>query len=98
MGVQPTSLEAYTEIQWHLAKDQEIVYNCIKEHPNMSDSEILIYLQTHHPKSKNPRSNWKTSMITGRRNELIKMGLVEYNGEKLDRRTEKRVMKWITAK
>jgi hypothetical protein len=64
MGVQPTSLEAYTEIQWHLAKDQEIVYNCIKEHPNMSDSEILIYLQTHHPKSKNPRSENRSSNRT----------------------------------
>jgi hypothetical protein len=98
MGVQPTSLEAYAEIQWQLGEDQELVYNCIKNHPNMSDKEILIYLKTHHPKSDRPEDNWEISDINGRRNELWKMGLIEYNGEKINRRTNKRVMKWISAK
>ena len=85
MGVQPTSLEAYIELQYHLGEHQQTVLNCIKKYPNVSDNDIERI------------THLRINDVTGRRNELWKMGIIEYNGEKIDRLTGRKVMKWITA-
>lgn len=86
IGVQATSLEAYTELQFHLGEHQQTVYAIIQKYPNVSDSDIERIAKL------------RINDVTGRRNELEKMGLITYNGEKVDRLTGRKVMKWISAR
>jgi len=82
--MQTTSLEAYTKLEYKLGDCQKIVYTCIQQHPNVSDRDIACI------------TGLEKNNVTGRRNELFQMGLIEYNGVKLDRRTNRRVDRWIT--
>jgi len=92
MTVQPTSLEAYTDLLYKLGDKQQTILNIIQTHPNMSDNDLLRYLR-----HIDPNSHWETSKITGRRNELYNMELILDNGEKIDRLTGEGCMKWIKA-
>jgi len=82
-GMRITSLESYTKLEYKLGQDQKIVYNCIKKYPNVSDRDITCI------------TGLEKNNVTGRRNELYKMGLIDINGEKIDRRTNRRVTRWI---
>jgi len=86
MGVQSTSLEAYTDLLYELGEKQEIVLETIQQHPNASNHDLARIL------------HWEINCVTGRVKELREMGYVLENGEKVDRLTGRRVMKWIAAK
>ena len=91
MTVQPTSLEAYTGLLYEIGDKQQQILDIIQTHPNMSDNDLLRYLRL-----IDPESHWEINKITGRRNELYHMELILDNGEKTDRLTGRRVMKWIS--
>lgn len=78
-----TSLESYAKLEWHLGPLQKIVYQCIQDHPNVSDRDITNI------------TGLEKNCVNGRRNELFEMGLIEYNGDKVDRRTGRRVCRWV---
>jgi Mn-dependent DtxR family transcriptional regulator len=84
MTIRATSLEAYTALEYKLAPLQQKIYEIIQKHPNVSDNDIERI------------SGIRINNVTGRRNELFNMGLIEYNGEKTDRLTGHKVMKWVT--
>ena len=85
MPVQPTSLEAYIQLQYHLGKHQQLVLETIQKYPDVSDRDISCITKL----EKND--------VNGRRKELEQMGLIICNGYKKDRRTNCRVMKWKVA-
>jgi len=80
-----TSIESYAKLEWHLGEDQKTVYECIQNNPNVSDRDISNI------------TGLEKNNVNGRRNELFKMGLIEYNGDKIDRRTNRRVSRWIPS-
>jgi len=84
-GMRTTSLEAYAKIEYKLGEDQKKVYQCIQNYPNVSDRDIMCI------------TGLEKNNVTGRRNELYHMGLIDINGEKIDRRTNRRVTRWIPA-
>jgi hypothetical protein len=84
MTVRATSLDTYYEIKYKLGPLQQIVYETIKKHPNVSDNDIERI------------SKLRINIVTGRRNELLTMGLIEHNGNKKDRLTGHTVMTWVT--
>jgi Mn-dependent DtxR family transcriptional regulator len=86
MGVQPTSLEAYTDMLYQLGEKQETILEIIRTHPNVSNHDIARILK------------WEINRVTPRVYELRNMDLVLDNGLKIDRLTGRRVMKWISAK
>ena len=90
MTVQPTSLEAYTTQLYKLDNHQQLILNILQKHPNMSDNDLLRYLRL-----TDPHNHWEINKITPRRNELYNMELILDNGEKIDRLTGRRVIKWI---
>ena len=67
MGVRQTSLEAYRELNYSgvLGKNQLIIYNTISTNPDITDLKIAQSL------------GFNINQVTGRRNELMKKGLVE---------------------
>jgi len=83
MTVQPTSLEAYTDLLYELGDKQQTILNIIQKHPNVSNHDIARIL------------HWEINTVTPRVYELRNMNLVLDNGEKTDRLTNRRVMKWI---
>jgi len=85
MSVQPTSLEAYTEMLFELGERQQTILETIKQYPNVSNHDLARILQ------------WEINTVTPRVKELRDMGYVMENGDKTDRLTGRRVMKWITA-
>ena len=84
-SMRTTSLESYVKLEYKLGHDQQIVLDCIQNYPDVSDRDISCI------------TGLEKNNVTGRRNELHKMGLIELNGEKIDRRTNRRVTRWITA-
>jgi len=85
IGVQNTSLEAYTDLLYILGEKQETILNTIREHPNVSNHDIARIL------------HWEINTVTPRVYELRNMDLVLDNGLKIDRLTGRKVMTWITA-
>lgn len=64
--IQQTSIDAYEELE--LGKNQEIVMSLFDRHGELTDNEIMRKL------------GWGINKVTGRRNELVKYGLVEDSG------------------
>ena len=65
--IQQTSLNCYLELLNNnvvLAQSQQIVYNLIKQHNNITDSEISVLL------------GWGINRVTPRRYELVKANKV----------------------
>jgi len=86
MGVQATSIEAYSDLLYELGEKQEVVLESIQQHPNVSNHDLSRIL------------HWEINCVTGRVKELREMGYVLENGEKVDRLTGRKVMKWISAR
>lgn len=80
-----TSLISYVQLNLDvevLGKRQQDVYTFICSHPGCSDREIVRGL------------GLPINCITGRRNELIKMGFVKQQGVKYDAETNRYVCGW----
>jgi len=82
--IQETSLEAYKVLIPELGNLQETVYNCIIEHPGMSNHDIARYL------------GWEINRVTPRVKELRDKGLVIVSHHKTDGITSRRVICWKT--
>ena len=67
--MQQTSLIAYGELQ-NLSQKRAHVYSLIKSHEGLCLFEL------------SKLTGWAVNRITGRVNELVKMGLVEDSGER----------------
>ena len=82
--IQQTSLMAYKEFKdsGKLSEQQEVVYNWFLCYPCSTDKEIENL-------SKIP-----INMITARRNELVKIGLLECKGKRECMVTHKTAMMW----
>jgi len=80
--IQKTSLEAFKVLTPELGDMQMMVFRCLKNHPNSSNSDICRIMH----KSIN--------CITPRMKELRDKGLVVQSGTKKDRITNKRVICW----
>ena len=85
MPIRTTSLEAYTELLYTLGEKQQTILHTIKKYPNTSNHDIARILQ------------WEINTVTPRVYELREMGYVLENGEKTDRLTGRRCMRWIAA-
>ena len=86
MTLQETSLEAYKVLEPELGRRQQQVYNIIEKHQGVSISDLsrILHVQTHN--------------ITGRLMELRTKGLVFNSGYKIDRITNRRVLKWSVVR
>ena len=82
--IQQTSIEAYKSIQPHLGQRQEIIYDTIQQHPNVSNHDLSRIL------------GLEINTITPRVKELRDFGLIRYSMIKEDRITGKAVMCWTT--
>lgn len=80
--IQNTSLEAYKILIPELGTQQQIIYNVIIKHPNMSNHDIARYL------------HWEINRVTPRVKELRDKGLVVCRNYKEDHVTKKKVMCW----
>ena len=86
MTIQETSLEAYDVLQPELGRRQQEVYNIIERYREVSISDISRIMQS------------QTHNITGRLMELRKKGLVFNSGKKVDRITNRKVLKWSVVR
>ncbi len=82
MGIQSTSLETFFELEYHLDTHEQIVLNCIKKNPNVSDNDIQRI------------THLRINDVTGRRNNLWKKGLIDISGNKKDRITGRNNLTW----
>ena len=82
--VRDTSLDAYHDPvnREKLGRCQVIVLECLEKYPDSTDREI----------------SWKTGLainnVTGRRNELVDLGLVEENGKRVCSISGRTVYQW----
>jgi len=84
VSVKPTSLEAYIILKHTpiLGKRQEQVLQAISEYPNRTDKEISMM------------TGLPINVITPRRGELVKKGVVKQNGTRKCRITGRKAMIW----
>ncbi len=69
----------------HLNEKQQAVYDVICQYPaGISDRDIALLL------------GWSINRVTGRRNELARMGKVYTTGNKYDSQTSRMVSVWMT--
>jgi len=79
--VRQTSIRAYIGIE-ELGEKQKMVFEYIRTFPGVSDREISDGLKM------------RINSITGRRNELVSLGMIEEAGEKRDALTNRNVLIW----
>lgn len=86
-GVRSTSIKAYHEIiEEGILGDQEVmVLMCINEVGEATDKEISVML------------GLNINAVTGRRNELVKLGIVESCGRRECSVTGRRVYSWTVS-
>jgi DNA-binding MarR family transcriptional regulator len=68
MSVASTSRQAYAKLQPKIGEKQQRVYEVIYQSDNITNNEIAQLL------------GWEINRVTGRVNELVKLGLVEFVG------------------
>lgn len=83
--IQQTSLDAFREISPKLGQQEQLVYDCIKEHGPVCDRDIS-YL-----------TGIEKSSVCGRRNKLYNNGIVTVGHEDIDPVTGKRVILWVLS-
>ena len=88
--MQDTSLSAYVAIQPRLPKKQKEVYRLLREASqqgmDMTNYELARAL------------HWQINCVTGRVNELVKMGLVQKAGRRWNKETQAWNIAWRTRK
>lgn len=85
MAVKDTSKEAYENIQ-NLSEKRKDVFGAIKALKTCCDVDIAEYL------------GWPINRVTGRRNELEKLDLIESVGKKLSKHSNVAVYHWKISK
>lgn len=85
--VRDTSLNAYIELNNtdKLSQYQRKVYKVISQHGNVTDKEI------------SEITRMQINNVTGRRNELLKLGMIEDNGKRKCKITGRTVYQWNTS-
>jgi hypothetical protein len=84
MSVQDTSINTYYDIikEGLVGQKQIEVLGYIGKYPNSTDKEISIGLGIN------------INCVTGRRNELVKLNIIEENGKRLCNITRREVYQW----
>ena len=85
-NVKDTSKKAYKKIIKSLPEKRRDVYGAIKKLKTCCDVDIAEYLE------------WTINRVTGRRNELEKLGLVESIGKRMTRHSDIAVYHWQIVK
>ena len=82
--IRDTSLLAYESLKesGKLGNQEAIVYNCILNNPNITDKEISL------------KTKININAVTGRRNGLVKKGLITDNGKRYCSITGHLVYQW----
>ena len=81
-GVQRTSLEAWRLLQETLGPHQKTILKALRELGRASNKQISMAL------------GWPINTITPRVKELRDIGLVDYEGEQFDSKTQRHEMVW----
>lgn len=81
-GVQPTSIESFKLLQESIHPHQKIVLKALRELGRASNKQISTAL------------GWPINTITPRVKELRDIGLVDYEGEQFDSKTQRHEMVW----
>jgi len=84
--IQQTSLSAYTEIKPYKGKQEQLIYDTIKENEILNDREIAEI------------SGVEKSSVCGRRNMLVKKGYIQISYIARDENTGKKTMYWECVK
>lgn len=79
-----TSREAYTSIKPSVNLKQSIVYEIIKKYQPVANDKIAEIL------------GWEINKITGRVNELVRLGFIEHYGYSLTK-SKRRAKTWVVA-
>jgi hypothetical protein len=81
-GVQPTSIESFKLLQESIHPHQKTVLKTLRELGRASNKQISMAL------------GWPINTITPRVKELREIGLVDYEGEQFDSKTQRHEMVW----
>jgi hypothetical protein len=79
-----TSREVYIKLRSKLNRNQQIVYQAIKQNEPITNEKIADAL------------GWVINKVTGRVNELVTIGMVEHQGYDLTR-SKRRAKTWVIA-